>query len=159
VALTLFAVSSGMFLWVDMGTNVWWIVGIMFIRGIAMAFTFIPLQAATYATIKPQDTGRASSLFNTNRQVSSSFGVAVLATVLFERAAHYGLKAFAPPFLQSPQGQHAGLLGFHDAFFAGVILGVIGVAFAFIIHDEDAAETMHRAAGEHGGAPAVAAGH
>ncbi|HLZ72385.1 MAG TPA: MDR family MFS transporter [Dehalococcoidia bacterium] len=159
VALTLFAVSSAMFLWVDLGTNVWWIVGIMFIRGIAMAFTFIPLQAATYATITPQDTGRASSLFNTNRQVSSSFGVAILATVLFDRAAHYGLKAFAPQFLRTPLGQHAGLLGFHDAFFAGVILGVIGVAFAFLIRDEDAAATMHRGAGERAATPAVAAGH
>jgi EmrB/QacA subfamily drug resistance transporter len=159
VALTLFAVSSAMFLWVDLGTNIWWVVGIMFIRGIAMAFTFIPLQAATYATIKPQDTGRASSLFNTNRQVSSSFGVAILATVLFERAAHYGLPALAPPLLATAHGRNAGLMGFHDAFLACVIIGVIGVAFAFIIRDEDAAETMRRAAGEQSAAPALAAGH
>jgi EmrB/QacA subfamily drug resistance transporter len=148
-ALTLFALSSGLLLFVDLETNVWWIAGIMFVRGIAMAFTFIPLQAATFSTISSERTGRASSLFNTNRQVGSSFGVAILATVLAERiASHVGA---IPASVQGPARQaaveHAQLLGYHDAFFAAVIIGVIGVAFAFLIHDEDAAATMRQKPG------------
>jgi EmrB/QacA subfamily drug resistance transporter len=153
-ALALFALSSGLLLFVGLQTSVWWIVGIMAIRGAAMAFTFIPLQAATYATISSHDTGRASALFNTNRQVASSFGVAILATVLIERTQHYvaGAVAVAARTQQRPSLAQAQLLGFHDAFFAATILGVIGVAFAFLIHDEDAAATMRQ------GAPAVGEG-
>jgi EmrB/QacA subfamily drug resistance transporter len=137
-ALFMFAVSSALLLFVDLDTNVWWIAGIMFVRGIAMAFTFIPLQAATFATITSESTGRASSIFNTNRQVGSSFGVAVLATVLASRAtAHVGNAT------SQAAATHGQLLAFHDAFFAAVIIGVIGFLFAFLIHDEDAAATMH----------------
>jgi MFS family permease len=137
-ALFMFAVSSALLLFVDLDTNVWWIAGIMFVRGIAMAFTFIPLQAATFATITSESTGRASSIFNTNRQVGSSFGVAVLATVLASRAtAHVGNATTQAAAI------HGQLLAFHDAFFAAVIIGIIGFLFAFLIHDEDAAATMH----------------
>lgn len=148
-ALTLFAVSSGLLLFVDLETNVWWIAGIMFVRGIAMAFTFIPLQAATFATISNERTGRASSLFNTNRQVGSSFGVAILATVLAERISHHmhAIPANVAGPAREAAVAHAQLLGYHDAFFAAVIIGVIGVAFAFLIHDEDAAATMRQKAG------------
>ena len=133
VALSMFALSSGLLIFVDLETSVWWIVGIMFVRGIAMAFTFIPLQASTFATIRPESTGRASSIFNTNRQVGSSFGVAILATVLISRTTSHGGAA---------GGAHASLLAFHDAFFAAVILGIIGLASAFLIRDQDAAATM-----------------
>jgi len=146
VALSLFAVSSGLFLFVDLQTNVWWIAAIMFVRGIAMAFTFIPLQAATYATIRSQATGRASSLFNTNRQVSSSFGVALLATVLFERTNGHVSDATqaAARLAQRPDIAHARLLGYHDAFLVAFVIGIVGVAFAFLIRDEDAHATMRQ---------------
>jgi EmrB/QacA subfamily drug resistance transporter len=143
-ALALFAVSSALLLLVGLETSVWWIAAIMFVRGIAMAFTFIPLQAATFATISSEKTGRASSLFNTNRQVGSSFGVAIFATVLTERAAAHANDIAGPAGAAQAQ-----LLAFHDAFFAAVIVGVIGVAFAFLIHDEDASGTMRAPQGEH----------
>ena len=64
------------------------IIAILCIRGLAMAFTFIPLQAAAFATISPASTGRASSLFNTDRQVGSSMKPIVLATAF---AVHAGI--------------------------------------------------------------------
>jgi hypothetical protein len=57
----------------------------MFSRGIAMAFAFVPMQAATYANITPVDTGRASALYSTQRQVSAALGVALLGTILVSR--------------------------------------------------------------------------
>ena len=67
---------------VGLDTNLWWIRLIMFGRGICMAFAFVPLQAATYANITPEDTGRASASIRRPRQVSAALGVAVLLTVL-----------------------------------------------------------------------------
>jgi EmrB/QacA subfamily drug resistance transporter len=150
-ALVLFAVSSFMFVGFDLETSVWWLLPIMIIRGMAMAFTFIPLQAAAFATISQEDTGMASSIFNTNRQVASSIGIAILATVLTERTAHHVANATS-----QAAAEHGALLGFHDAFIASGILAIIGIFFALIIRDEDAAASMaYGEAGEPVGEAAV----
>jgi EmrB/QacA subfamily drug resistance transporter len=143
MAFGLFVVmlSSAAFLWVDLNTSLWWIRGIMFLRGFGMSFALISVQAATFATISPASMGRASSLFSTNRQVASAVGVALLATVLIDRTAHHlssvGVGAAANAASQ------ASLSGFHDAFLAATILGGLGFLSAFLIRDEDAAETLH----------------
>jgi hypothetical protein len=85
--------------------------------------------------------GRASSLFSTNRQVAGSVGVAVLATVLLSRTTAHLSAAGQAGAAAAP---HAALLGFHDAFLAATLLSLIGVAFAFLIHDEDAAVTLRQ---------------
>ena len=79
MAFGLFVVmlSSAAFLWVDLNTSLWWIRGIMFLRGFGMSFALVSVQAATFATISPASMGRASSLFSTNRQVASALGVAL----------------------------------------------------------------------------------
>jgi EmrB/QacA subfamily drug resistance transporter len=123
------AVATSLFLGVDASTDLWWIRAIMFVRGISFAFAIIPLQAATFANISQADTGRASSIFNANRQVAASFGVAILATVLADR---------------TPANPDTAELvsAFHDAFFAAVILALVALAASFLIHDEDAAASM-----------------
>ncbi len=63
-------------------TNLWVYRVLLFGRGMCWAFVFIPLQAAGFSTIQFADTGRASSLFSTQRQVASSLGIAVLITLL-----------------------------------------------------------------------------
>ena len=73
------AVTSGMFLLVDLQTSVLWISGIMLLRGIALALAFVCVQATAFATIGPERIGRASSLFSTQRQVAASVGVAAAA--------------------------------------------------------------------------------
>ncbi len=69
-------------------TNLWLIRLLMLLRGFCMGFAFVPMQAASYATIDPKDNGRASSIFSVQRQVGVSLGVAILASVL---AAHMSL--------------------------------------------------------------------
>jgi EmrB/QacA subfamily drug resistance transporter len=145
VALTVFALSSAGFMLVGLSTSIWWIVALMAVRGVAMGFTFIPAQTATFATIKPHDTGRASSLFNTNRQVAGSLGVALFATVLAQRSTTHvadALKGATSQAAAHAAAAHGQLLGFHDAYFAAALVGILGIAAAFLIHDEDAAETM-----------------
>jgi MFS family permease len=114
-------------------TNLWWVRGIMFLRGVFMSIAFVASQAATFSTISSEETGRASALFNTNRQVAASLGVAILATVLSqEMQAHRALGA-APGAVQS-----AALLAFHAAFAASIAFGLLGIFFALRIHDDDA---------------------
>ena len=100
-----------------------------------MGFAFVPMQAASYATIPPAQNGRASSLFSTQRQVGVSFGIAVLASVL----SSYG--ALNPMLKTAAEVEHA-LTGVHIAFAIGVLFAMLAAFFAFFIRDSDAKATM-----------------
>ncbi len=146
-------ITTFAFLAVGLHTDPWWIRIIMFGRGVAFGLTLVPLQAATFATIRPQDTGRASAIFNSGRQVAASFGVALIATVLTNRLTHHGAQ------MGNPATTGGALLAFHDAFFVAAILAIVGVLASFIIRDEDALSTMTAGAREAAGVEAPAAVH
>ena len=138
--MLLVTLSSAAFLLVGLDTSLWLICVIMFFRGVGMSFAMVSLQAATFATIVPSSMGRASSLFATNRQVASAVGVAALATILIERTAvHLGDVGAA---ITAAARADARMSGFHDAFLALTVLGLVGLASALLIHDEDAAATL-----------------
>ncbi|HET9919573.1 MAG TPA: MDR family MFS transporter, partial [Ktedonobacteraceae bacterium] len=63
-------------------TSLWLMRLLMFLVGAGMAYSFLPSQTAAFATISSADTGRASSLYNAQRQLGSAVGVAVLSSVL-----------------------------------------------------------------------------
>jgi EmrB/QacA subfamily drug resistance transporter len=129
------------FLLIDLETSQWWIRLIMLFRGWSFAFTVIPLQAATYATIRSEDTGRATAVFNASQQVAASFGVALLATVLSNRLLHHGA------VLGNPATRSGAVLAFHEAFLPAVALAALGVVLAaLLIDDKEAAGTMRQVA-------------
>jgi EmrB/QacA subfamily drug resistance transporter len=151
VGMLITSVSSLLFLWVDLETSLWWIRGLMFFRGLGFGLSIISIQAAAFSTIPPQDSGRASAIFNTNRQVASSVGVAILATVLSDRVASHlsdAVRGAADQAAMQSAVAHGALEGFHDAYLAAVVMAVIGTICTLLIHDEDAAASM--AAVEHG---------
>jgi predicted MFS family arabinose efflux permease len=131
------------FVFVGLETNMWWVRAIMFIRGIFMAFSFVPLQAATYSNISSADTGRASAIFSTQRQVAAALGVAVLATTWEART-----NSLTAGLGSAGEIASARLDGFHAAFFVGAVLVFLAAMSALLIHDEDAAASMGRTAPE-----------
>ncbi|MEP6871033.1 MAG: MDR family MFS transporter [Anaerolineaceae bacterium] len=133
-SLTSFALAA-----TDFETSQWVIRELMFIRGLGFGLMLVPLQAATFATIAPADTGRASSLYSVSRMVGQSFGVAVIATVLTNRLAYHG--AFLGAAAPAPIRDHA-LLAFRDGFIVAGILTLMGMVVALFIKDRDAAATM-----------------
>ena len=133
VALGGIMITSGLFLVVDLTTSLWWIRGIMFLRGLFMNLAFVASQAATFSTISTEETGRASALFNTNRQVAASLGVAILATVLSQEMQAHHASGGTPAAIQSAE-----LLAFHAAFAASIAFGLLGILFALLIRDADA---------------------
>ncbi len=133
IGLAGLCLTSALFLLVGLDTSLWFIRGIMFLRGVAMSFALVASQTATFSGIKSEETGRASALFNTNRQVAASVGVAVLTTVLTEATAALG---------GSGASAQVQVLAFHDAFAASILFGVLGILFALRIHDEDAAASL-----------------
>jgi MFS family permease len=139
--MTATALVTSCFVFIDLDTSLWWIRVLMFARGMSMAFAFIPIQAASFATIAPADTGRASSLFSTQRQVGAAFGVALLATILTSRTTALVEKAL-------PEGEvaviDAQVTAFHQAMFASALLAGVGIIAALFVRDSDAAPSMHR---------------
>jgi EmrB/QacA subfamily drug resistance transporter len=119
---------------VSLTTSLWQIRGIMFLLGVTMAQIFVPTQAATFARISPADTGRASTLFNTGRQVGSAVGVAVLSTVLIGIGATHSVAGVLRPDLRA----------YHLAFATAAAFAVVAAVCSLSIHDIDAAETMVR---------------
>jgi MFS family permease len=133
------ACTVASFTQIDLTTNLWWIRGLMFTRGMFMAFSFIPLQAATYATITPVDTGRATAIFSTQRQVAAALGVAISATVL-ATATQLHLSSLASD--QGPAAVSARVSAYHDVFAVSAVLAIGAALVALMIRDEDAAATM-----------------
>jgi EmrB/QacA subfamily drug resistance transporter len=128
------ALAIALYVGLGLHTSLWLIRALMFGRGLCMGFAFVPMQAASYATIDPAQNGRASSIFSTQRQVAVSLGVAITASIL---AAHMSLSK-AP---QSNEVNRA-LTGVHWAFGIAVLMAVAAAVCAWFIRDEDAAATM-----------------
>jgi EmrB/QacA subfamily drug resistance transporter len=121
---------------VELDTSEWTVRALMFTRGIAFGFALVPLQAATYATVAPEDTGRATALYNAASQVASSFGVAIAATALTNRLVDH------EAVLGNPATSAGQMLAFHDVFWFVGLLSLAGAAVALLISDRDAAPTM-----------------
>jgi EmrB/QacA subfamily drug resistance transporter len=127
------SLAMGSFLLLGLHTDLWWVRVGMFARGLSMGFCFVSSQAASYAEIAPKDNGRASALFTTQRQMSMSIGIALMATVL----ASFTTLTVTPSDLQRA------LTGYHWTFALCAALALCAAALAAImIKDADAAATM-----------------
>ncbi len=123
-------VTSALFLLVGLDTDLWWIRGIVFLRGCFIAFNMVSMQTALFAAVPREKTGRASSLWNTSRQVAVAFGTAVAATVLIATVGNTGSAgglAGVPPDL--------GLTAFHDTAGVLLIMSALAVFFAFQVQE------------------------
>ena len=115
-------------------TDLWLIRTLMFVLGWMMAQVMVPNQAASFARITPESMGRASTFFNTMRQVGSATGVAVLSTVLIGVGSVHGSGGTSTPDISA----------YHFAFLTAAVFALAAAAFSLSIHDSDAAETIVR---------------
>jgi MFS family permease len=117
---------------VDFSTSLWVPRALMFLLGISIAHVFAPVQAAAFATISHASTGRASTVFNTSRQVGSALGVAILTTVISAVGVMHRVHGRS----------EANLASFHWAFVVAAALALLAARVALTVVDEDAAPTM-----------------
>ena len=119
---------------ISVTTNLWLIRALMFVLGWMMAQVMVPNQAASFAMISPESMGRASTFFNTMRQVGSATGVAILSTVLIGVGSSQAAGGSASPDMTA----------YHLAFLTAALFALVAAAFSLSIHDSDAAETIVR---------------
>jgi EmrB/QacA subfamily drug resistance transporter len=114
-------------------TDTWSWVVIISARGLAMGFAMMPSFAAAYVTLPEAAIARATAVSNTLQRVFSSFGIAMLATILEGR-----VKAHVPVHAAIGAGVHvsqaalaaaasaAAAKGFDDTFWLSA--GIAGLA-------------------------------
>jgi EmrB/QacA subfamily drug resistance transporter len=126
------AISIGLLGLLGPGTSLWWARLLMLTLGLAMAQVFVPVQAAAFATITPEATGRASTMFNTVRQIGGAIGVALLTTAIV---------TIGPVHIV---GGHpvANLTAYRVAFVVAAAVALIATACSLTIRDSDAARTI-----------------
>lgn len=107
---------------------------LMFSLGIAMAYIFLPNQAASLATISRSDTGRASTLFSVQRQLGSAFGIAALGSVMALVGTTIGGAIDGPP----------NIAAYHWAYTTAAVIAFTGCVMSFFVPDKEAAATMVR---------------
>lgn len=62
------------------------------VLGIGMGFTVIPLMTLAFSSIKREEMGNATSIFNSLRNLGGSFGVAFITTMLARRAQFHQVR-------------------------------------------------------------------
>lgn len=127
----LVAVATSAFLcsFISVDTNSWLIRLLVFAVGFSVGPCMVCVQAAAFATIAPADTGRATAIFNAQRQVAAAVGVALLATVLAAQ-------------LPGPAGGAESVDAFRTVFRVAALIALAGALAAQLIHDSDAAASM-----------------
>ena len=106
--------------------------GLSFLRGLAVGMVFVSIQTAAYGTTSVVDMGRATSLFNTQRQIAYAAGVAVAATVIASKLASVG--GTAAPAAEQLGAYRAGFLA------VGLIMAPAAIV-SWFLNDDDVAET------------------
>src|SRR5437660_120493 len=131
--LTEVAIVMGLLSLIGPNTSLWLMRVLIFLTGAGIAFSFVPVQTATFATISSAATGRASALSNAMRQLGSALGVAVLGEVL---------SAVGPTHLSVTGQVQPNLAAYHAAFLAAAVLMLIAAGIALAVSDRDAAPSM-----------------
>jgi len=81
--------STFSLMYVNLDTSYYYIMSSQVMRGIGTGFAFMTITGLTMSNITGANTSRASALNSTIRQVSGSFGIAVLSTVLQNRQIYH----------------------------------------------------------------------
>jgi MFS family permease len=126
------ATSIGLLALLGPTTSLWWARLLMLTLGLSMAQIFVPVQAAAFATITPAATGRASTMFNTIRQLGGAIGVAVLTTAI----------VLVHPVHLVAGHLTANLTAYRVAFLVAAAICLVGLTAAQRISDADAARTI-----------------
>ena len=132
LGLTGTAASIGLLALLGSQTSLWWARLLLLSLGLFMAQVFVPVQAASFATITPAATGRASAMFNVVRQLGGAVGVAVLTTAI----------VLVGPLHLVAGHEVANLTAYRVAFLVAAAICLCGVACSLAIRDADTAGTM-----------------
>ena len=101
--------------------------------GVGLGLLFVPLPMVALAGVAEADSGVASSLLNTGRQVGGAIGLAVLGTVAWTVVANSARAAGCPGAAHAAAYQHALTAGFDRAFLVSAALAALVLVVAVTV--------------------------
>jgi EmrB/QacA subfamily drug resistance transporter len=122
------------------------LLGLLFIMGLGMGSTMMPIMTSALKTLRTPDVARGSTLLNINQQIASSVGVAVMSVILTNglksaRLAYPAIAAQHNPKIAAQIGGSAGIKEglsqaahafAHTYWVAFALVGVTVVAALFL---------------------------
>lgn len=81
-----FGICSILFGRVDLSVGPWTLFWPIIITGFAMSFIFVPITTQAYGTLRNEQIGNASGIFNLVRNIGGSIGISVAQTLITRRA-------------------------------------------------------------------------
>ncbi len=85
VGLAMNAVAVYIMAHFNLSADFWYVIMPRGLQGIAVAFFFVPLAAATFANVENEEVGNASGIFNFIKNIGGSFGTSIVMTILTRR--------------------------------------------------------------------------
>ncbi|WOC12800.1 DHA2 family efflux MFS transporter permease subunit [Gordonia sp. MP11Mi] len=137
--LVLLVIGVGAFVFLGPDTSYWYLCGALFVQGLGMGMTMMPIMSAALATLKPAQVNDGSTLVNVVQQTASSIGssvITVIYTGLLSAGAGLAITSHVAPDrvpADIPQGVLD--LGFDDAasaFATTFIVSTVLVAVTII---------------------------
>ena len=112
------------------------LLGLLFIMGLGMGATMMPIMTSALKTLRPAEVARGSTLLNINQQIASSVGVAVMSVILTNGLKNAKLAYPAIAARHNPQiaAQIGGKAGINEglAQAANAFAHTYWVAFALV---------------------------
>lgn len=106
VPVGLLLITGGMFALtqIDATTSYWYILPVLFVMGLGMGATMMPLMTSAIKTLTSHQVARGTTLLNISQQVASSIGIAIMSVVLTNGLKDDPLVAQAQGFQQASAG-------------------------------------------------------
>ena len=82
VGITVITVGMAMFTQIGADTSYAYILGALFVMGLGMGGTMMPIMTAALATLTAHNVARGSTLLNITQQVAASIGTALFSVIL-----------------------------------------------------------------------------
>src|SRR5690606_15503318 len=138
--ISVIAVGMGMFSTLDATTSYPFLLGALFVMGLGMGGTMMPIMTAALRTLKDHDIARGSTLMNITQQVAASIGTALFTVVLTNgfqdrELAGPAVASQLNPEIAAQLGPEAVALGLSqaaEAFGGAFLLATILVALVLI---------------------------
>ncbi|GAA1909663.1 DHA2 family efflux MFS transporter permease subunit [Williamsia serinedens] len=120
--IVLIAIGLGAFMFLGSDTSYWLLGGALFVQGLGMGMSMMPMMSAALATLKAESVADGSTLVNVVQQTAASIGTAVISVILASN-----LKSLVPPTPSAAAG------AFGDTFVVAVVLIAICLVPAFFL--------------------------
>jgi MFS family permease len=118
--------GMGMFTQVGVDTSYAFLLASLFVMGLGMGATMMPIMSAALATLSHESTARGSTLLNITQQVAASIGTALFSVLL--------TNGFKSVRATTPDGLRDGMAGsFADVFIVATVLVACCLIPAFFL--------------------------